>query len=164
MTAQLARAPSMTLRIATVTDQPAIACMHARCSWTSRQYRWRAALATIPRTYLQDALRRRPGHLCVLALEGDDVVGMASAVEEDDRAWQLGVLVRDDRQRLGIGTGLIAELITRVRASGGRTLVAETAPDRLALLQRLGRAGELSVARTVDGLRAVVSLSGGTTS
>lgn len=161
MTAQLARAPSLTVRTATVHDQPAIECMHARCSWTSRRYRWRAPLAAIPRAYLQDALCGRPGHLCLLALDRDEVIGMASAVEEDNDSWQLGVLVRDDRQREGIGTGLIARLTVLVRASGARSLVAETTHDRFSLLQRLGRAGELSVARTVDGLRAVISLSGG---
>jgi hypothetical protein len=43
-------------------------------------------------------------------------------------------------------------------------LIAETAPDRFALLERLARGRTLRVQRTADGLRGVFSLSGSTNS
>jgi GNAT superfamily N-acetyltransferase len=161
---ELAAAPVHVIREATLSDRAEIEAMHARCSETSRRYRWRAPLPAIPEAYLQDALRGRTGHLCLLAVEADDVIGFASAVEESGGSWQLGVLVRDDRQRRGIGTQLVARLVAQVRAAGAAVLVAETAPDRFLLLQRLARCGPLSVRRTADGLRGAISLSGGTNS
>lgn len=161
MITELAAAPTRVVRGATLSDRGDIEAMHARCSETSRRYRWRAPLPAIPDAYLRDALCGRPGHLCLLAIEGDEVVAFASAVDEGDGSWQLGVLVRDDRQRRGIGTQLVASLVARVRAAGGVALVAETAPDRFPLLQRLGRCGQLSVRRTADGLHGMISLSGG---
>jgi GNAT superfamily N-acetyltransferase len=156
----LAAAPTRVVRGATVSDRADIEAIHARCSETSRRYRWRAPLPAIPEAYLQDALCARPGHLCLVAVEDDEIVGFASAVDERDGSWQLGVLVRDDRQRRGIGTRLVASLVAQVRAAGGVALVAETAPDRFQLLQRMGGCGQLSVRRTADGLHGVIWLSG----
>ena len=140
------------------TDRTRIEAMHAACSVDSRIGRWHAPLRAIPTRYLADAVSGHAGHACVLALDGDEVVGFASAVRGSGERWDLGVLVRDDRQRARIGTRLIDEVVRTARARGARALAADLRPDRRFLLAVLGRHGCVVARTDADGIHAEVAL------
>ena len=142
-------------------DRAGIVDMHERCSLETRTARWRAPMRAMPRAYLDDALTGRAGHLCLLAVAGDDVVAVASAVDAGDGRWELGVLVRDDMQRRGIGTCLLDSLVRSVRDRGGTVLVADVAAGRRGVLARLDRHGSRTSTPSRDGIHAQVTLSHG---
>lgn len=142
-------------------DVAGIEAMHAACTLDSRVHRWHSGLTAVPARYLADAVSGRPGHVCRLAVDDDGTVaGLASAVGGDAGDWQLGVLVRDDRQGQGLGARLLDAVVAAARRRGARELVADVLPDRYGLLALLGRRGTL---RTTCGggaaLHGVVTLA-----
>jgi len=58
----------------------------------------------------------------------------------DDRTPELGMGVRSDRRGRGIGTNLLAELLTRARAAGVARVSLSVEPDNFAgnLYERAG--------------------------
>ncbi len=68
------------------------------------------------------------------------------------------MLVRDDRQRLGIGSRLIDEVVHIARARGAGALAADLRPDRRFLLAVLGRHGCVVARTDADGIHAEVAL------
>ena len=116
-------------RLARATDAAHIAALHAD-SWR-RFYR-----GMFPDEYLDNDVEAdratvwherfnradpQPATLTVLAELGDDLVGFAHSIVDEDPEW--GTLldnlhIRHDAQRLGIGTRLMAETATWLRDSG----------------------------------------------
>ena len=72
----------------------------------------------------------RAGHTAVVAEVGDEVVGMAVAQMQGERAWILLVALASRWRQRGIGSALLADLERRLRSQGVRricTLVPEGA-------------------------------------
>ncbi|WP_392966567.1 ATP-binding protein [Streptomyces sp. LN245] len=89
----------------------------------------------------------RTGGPAVVALVGDDLVGMAVAQAQGDRAWITLVALAGNWRSRGIGSALIAELERRLREQGIRRIGALLAP------QATGTAAlENSGYRTREGL------------
>jgi GNAT superfamily N-acetyltransferase len=149
----------MVIRQAGEPDRTGIEAMHAACSLASRIGRWHAPLRRVPPRYLTDAVSGRPGHACAVACDGPVVLGFASAVRGFGEAWDLGVLVRDDRQRRGIGRQLLDSVVTAAFDRGAGFVTADLRPDRRFLLAVLGCYGPVTVRRDGDGLHARVELS-----
>ena len=146
-------------RAARAADRNRLEAMHGACSLQSRIGRWHAPLRAIPARYLDDAVSGRPDHVCALAFAGDELVGFASAVHGAEGRWDLGVLVRDDRQRQGVGTGLIDQVVHAARVRGARSVGADLRPDRRFLLAVLARHGCVIARTDSDGIHAEVALA-----
>lgn len=87
---------------------------------------------------------------CDLTERPDVPVGAARYVRLDSGEAEIAVSVRDDMQRLGIGTDLIRLLVDVAEAEGIQRLVGVVQNDNTAvwtMLRRLGR----PIARTPDG-------------
>lgn len=147
------------LRPAVAADRHRIEAMHEICSLESRTSRWHAPLRSIPARYLDDALSGRAGHACAVATDGRAVLGFASAVRGFGDTWDLGVLVRDDVQRRGIGGWLIACVIATALERGAVSVEADLKPHRRHLLTTLARYGALSARFDTDGIHAEVRLA-----
>ena len=160
MTTTLGRSDTtIVIRPAIPADRDAIVRMHAACSLTSRHRRWQAPLPDVPRRYLDDALSGRPGHVALVAAGPDgDVLALASAVDDGAGEWEIGVLVRDDAQRRGLGGRLAVELAFTARARGACALAADLLPETAFLTRTLARLGPVRTS-IADGLRARVALS-----
>ncbi|MEU4673028.1 GNAT family N-acetyltransferase [Amycolatopsis sp. NPDC023774] len=70
----------------------------------------------------------RTGELVVVAAVGDDVVGMAVAQAQGERAWIVGVALARMWRNRGIGSSLVGELERRLRAQGIRRISALLPP------------------------------------
>ncbi|MFF3410819.1 ATP-binding protein [Streptomyces sp. NPDC002742] len=71
----------------------------------------------------------RTGGPAVVAVVGDDLVGMAVAQAHGDRAWITLVALAGNWRSRGIGSSLIAELERRLREQGIRRIGALLAPE-----------------------------------
>ncbi|WP_329373856.1 ATP-binding protein [Streptomyces sp. NBC_01483] len=89
----------------------------------------------------------RTGGPAVVAVVGDDLVGMAVAQAEGERAWITLVALAGHWRSRGIGSALIAELERRLRTQGIRRIGALLAPGATGTA-----ALENSGYRTRDGL------------
>jgi transitional endoplasmic reticulum ATPase len=70
----------------------------------------------------------RGGQPCVVAVVGDQLVGMAGGVVHGERAW-ITMMVLSSRWRdRGIGSALLGELEQRLRIAGARRITALLAP------------------------------------
>jgi GNAT superfamily N-acetyltransferase len=150
---------NIVVRAAAPSDRARIEAMHARCSLASRSDRWHAPLRVVPARYLADALSGRPGHVCSVATDGRDVLGIASAVRGFGGRWDLGVLVRDDMQRRGVGLRLIACVIAGASTRGAIHVAADLTPARRYLLGWLRRYGTVAAVIDRDGIHAQVALA-----
>ncbi|MDX6327978.1 MAG: transitional endoplasmic reticulum ATPase [Streptomycetaceae bacterium] len=70
----------------------------------------------------------RTGGSAVVAVVGDDMVGMAVAQAQGERAWIMLVALAGLWRKRGIGSALIAELERRLRMQGVRRIGALLAP------------------------------------
>lgn len=70
----------------------------------------------------------RSGGPAVVAVVGDDMVGMAVAQAHGERAWITLVALAGTWRNRGIGSALIAELERRLRSQGVRRIAALLAP------------------------------------
>lgn len=70
----------------------------------------------------------RIGEPAVVAVVGDDLVGLAVAQAQGDRAWVLQVALAERWRNRGIGSALLAELEQRLRVRGVRRIGALLAP------------------------------------
>jgi len=66
----------------------------------------------------------RSGHPAVVAVIGDDLVGMAVAQTQGERAWVLLVALGSQWRHRGIGSALLADLERRLRSLGIRRISA----------------------------------------
>ena len=72
---------------------------------------------------IDDLLSREPDHLFLAAMENSEVLGWGGMMPSyDGHVYELHPLVvRKDRQRGGIGTGIINALMDAAREKGGKT-------------------------------------------
>jgi GNAT superfamily N-acetyltransferase len=128
-------------------DAQELDALMTRCSAETRYRRFFAPLRTLPAAYRAGALAGDPTRhdAMVTHLRGSSgpagggrIVALASLVTETGVA-ELGVLVEDGWQRRGLGTALVAELVSRARGRGVPYLRATVQPRATGLLVWLGR-------------------------
>ena len=80
-----------------------------------------------------------PGTFHVGALDGDDVVGVATFVPHEDGVWQLrGMAVDPARQGQGIGARILEYAVAKLRAGGARLIWANGRDTALGFYERAG--------------------------
>ncbi len=117
--------PLVMLRRGTTADQAPVAALHERCSEESRYRRFHAPLPQVPSRLVRATLEPEDGW-SVLAALGSDVVGVACAGPLSTREVEVGVLVEDGYQGLGIGTRLLLAVAEEARSRGYRHLLCLT--------------------------------------
>lgn len=129
-------------------DRPLMESLIRELSPTSRLRRFHSPINELPPVIL-DRLARAdvPGEATLLATtsaHGEEAaVGEAryAVTDEVDGAREFAIVVSDPWQRMGVGIGLLRELIRHARRSGVGSLYGDTFADNgpmLALARRLG--------------------------
>jgi L-amino acid N-acyltransferase YncA len=145
---------SIEVRDATVADLPATLDIYnelidsTTVAWTERQQ------TRAEREAWFDDQRRR-GFPTLVAVDGDDVVGVTAFGDfRDSSHWpgyrftaELSIHVRGDRCGDGIGSRLMDELLVRARALGIHVLVAGIDAENLGSIRFHKRFGFVEVAR-----------------
>ncbi len=120
--------PPLTIRPSTPTDKQRIAEL-ANYFWGETE------VECFGRRYLLDTL---PAYV---ACDGDEIVGVASYVFEDDAVNLVDLLVLPQWQGRGVAHALVAQVIETAHAEGAGRIVVATANDNplaLTFYQRLG--------------------------
>jgi GNAT superfamily N-acetyltransferase len=145
------------LRRACDADAVAVNAMHDRCSPESRFHRWMGHTEAMPSAYLAHALSGADDHHAVLAeLPTGKVIALGSAVQVSGATYELGLLVEDGFQGMGVGTALCDRLVARL--PHGSTLIAEALFDNRRALNRLSRYGPLHLDHCLGDVTAVVTV------
>lgn len=114
--------------------------MHDRCGAASRFARWLGHRSDIPKLYLDEAVSGSSDHIAVVAaIDDEQLVGMASAALTQDRKRDIGVLVEDRHQSVGIGTMLLDALVGNIDTH--QCLCADALLKNRGLLTKLSRFG-----------------------
>jgi len=117
-------------------DVDAVERFHAACSRAARSERYAGSPADV-RRLLTPALGR-----ALLVLRDGEVVAMGTlACDADLEAGDLGLLVRDDWQRRGIGALLARRLVDEADAAGVGQVRAQTRVHNAAMARTLRAAG-----------------------
>jgi hypothetical protein len=115
---------------------------------------------TMPRAYLDHALAGADDHCAVLAeLCGSEgrVIALGSVVRIADASYELGLLVEDDFQRVGVGIVLCDNMVAELPR--GCALIAEASIDNRRMLQKLSRYGPLRLNHCFGEVTAIVNVS-----
>ena len=145
----------ITFRHGRPTDQAAVVALHDRCSEESRYRRFHAPLPEVPRRLARATLEPEGGW-SVLAELGGAVVGLASAGPLSRCDLEVGILVEDGCQGLGIGTALLLAVADEAGSDGYESLLCLTQPDNAAVLGTVARSGLAAHTTQHDGLMSVV--------
>jgi ribosomal protein S18 acetylase RimI-like enzyme len=151
-------APAVTIRPAEPGDRAAIVALGRRCSAETLRRRFHGATAEFPTRYLDWMLDPANHSDNLVAVAGDDIVGLASNQETSSGHGELAVLVEDAWQHHHLGTRLVRRLAARALARHDDLLVASVMADNqhaLALLHSSGAQGAV----TFDGSVVLVSVS-----
>ena len=108
---------------------------------TAMQCLWRTFWSPQPyESHLPAKIESDPDLVLVAELDGE-IVGTAIGGFDGWWAWIYRVAVHPERQRMGIGTRLVQEMQTRLRArgAGSAAMVADPCNEKMVgLLRRLG--------------------------
>jgi GNAT superfamily N-acetyltransferase len=138
--------PAVTIRRASECDREALAEMFKRCTAQTRYRRFHGHVNVLPARYLAEALSRNPAHLALVAVisagpkEGP-VVALASCRTIALGVGDLGVLVEDEWQRLGIGTALLREIAGYASSAGIGALSAQVLAEQSWIVRLLASFG-----------------------
>lgn len=168
--AELAAGPAVHVRRAAERDRTAIAVMFARCTGETRYRRFQGHVSVLPQRYLTEALSGSPVHFALVAIadsgsddgpDGGSVVALASCRTESPGVAELGVLVEDAWQRLGIGGLLLGEIAGYASRTGLTTLKAQILAEQSWIIGVLRRYGPCETARVRDVLDVTLSIDDG---
>lgn len=131
---------AVTVRRAVERDRPALAQMLARCSGQTRYRRFHGHVSAFPARFLTQALSG--AHFAVVGDAGaGTVVAFGNCCAVAPGVAELGVLVEDAYQRLGIGAALLRELAGYAAWNGVTTLRAQVLADQQWIVGLLGGYG-----------------------
>jgi N-acetylglutamate synthase-like GNAT family acetyltransferase len=149
---------AVTMRGAMDDDLSELMSLHARCSRYALSGRYLSP-GRVPSRRVQRSLLRTDVALVAHTVTGSMVaIGNLARTDDDPDVAEIAVLVRDDWQARGLGTGVLRQLVAGARISGYDEVVA-IAPTVGGWVQSaLGRLGEPLLQRTPFG-EAVVRLS-----
>src|SRR3954452_10722230 len=127
-------------------DALRLVAMFERCGPDTRYGRFLAPVAHFPARYLADVVDPLPGQWSwLVSRDPDDVIGVGSLFRTGLRSAEVGLLVEDDEQRRGHGSGLLDHMVATAIDTGITTLEATTLSSSNHVLRMLGRVGALSV-------------------
>jgi GNAT superfamily N-acetyltransferase len=159
--------PPVDVRLARESDRTGLAEMFARCTRRTRYQRFHGHVNVLPERYLAEALSGSPAHFALVACAGfpggadhpSSVVALASCRTVAPDIAELGILVEDSSQRLGIGGFLLRQIIDHAERNGLTTLKASVLAEQAWLLRVLRRYGRCEAAAACEELDVTLRLS-----
>ena len=142
---------ALRIRPSTARDLAAVAQMHHRCSPRSLLDRYRAG-GRPPAVAAVDELLRRPDTFVAATPDGD-VVAVATLARDaahNHLSAEVGLLVEDSWQRLGIGSELMSHMAGLAQAGGFHELIAYPATAMAAAQRLMVEVGRTRVVPDVD--------------
>ena len=140
-------------------DRQALARMLDRCSGETRYRRFHGHVNVFPERYLAEALSGSPVHLALVADAGaGSVVALASCRTVAAGVAEVGILVEDAWQRLGIGGQLLAEIISHTERARLTALKAQVLADQAWIAGMFRRCGVCAAVASRDVLDLTVRL------
>lgn len=127
------------LRPAGPADLAAATAMHERCSAQSLARRYHGPPEDADR-YLPHLLAPHHGRSLAAWCADGRLVGLGHLLWDGDEA-EVALLVEDARQRRGIGSALLSELLVLAALSGRRTVYAVTRPADTAMVRTMRGTG-----------------------
>jgi GNAT superfamily N-acetyltransferase len=155
---------TVTIRRAAQTDRAALAEMFARCTAQTRYRRFQGHVDILPARYLTEALSGGADHLGLVAVAAagswyGSIVALASRRTVAPGVADLGLLVEDGWQRLGIGAALLCEIACHARRDGIGMLTAQVLAEQSWIVRLLAQYGDYESATTHGVLDVTVRLS-----
>lgn len=144
------------VRIGANEDVSAVIRMHERCSVDTIYQRFHAPMPTVGRR-LAGRLVSPPGGASLVAVDGDDVVGMASITPYEEAVFEVGLMVEDAWQCRGLGATLLHQAARVAKAFGAVEILCLARPHHHALLRTVTRAGLRGQVRLRDGTLEVAA-------
>jgi GNAT superfamily N-acetyltransferase len=142
---------SLLVRPSGLRDLAAVARMHSRCSPRSLLDRYRAG-GRQPAVAALDAALRSPNGVVAATAEGD-IVAVASLTRDRGHSHfcaEIGLLVEDEWQRLGIGSELISHMAGVASVAGFHELIAYPATAMTAVQRLMIEVGRTRIVPDVD--------------
>jgi RimJ/RimL family protein N-acetyltransferase len=87
--------------------------------------------------------------------DGAEVVALSEFAALDDRTAEVGIVVRDEWQRLGLGTVLAMKTMRAAEARGFDRFAAEVFPYNLGMMRLLDRVGIVLSKKTSRGVSEI---------
>lgn len=140
------------LRAATDGDAAAVRAFLRGLTLDSAYRRFFTGLGSVPDSLVRRLLDTRDGRTVVLAIAGEEVVGVAdTTVVDAGRAVELGIVVADRWQRHGLGWPLADAALAPALAREIRVLRAHTLADNARVARMLRRRWPSARPRFDDG-------------
>jgi GNAT superfamily N-acetyltransferase len=141
-------------------DRRALALMLDRCGSETRYRRFHGYVSAFPERYLAEALSGRPAHFALVAeaAGGGTLVALASCRTVAAGVAELGILVEDAWQRLGIGGRLLAEIVNHAERARLTALRAQLLADQAWIAGMLRRYGPCAAVASREVLDVTLRL------
>ncbi|HMD93346.1 MAG TPA: GNAT family N-acetyltransferase [Trebonia sp.] len=141
-------------------DRQPLALMLDRCGSETRYRRFHGHVSAFPERYLAEALSGSPAHFALVAeaAGGGTLVALASCRTVTAGIAEIGILVEDAWQRLGIGGRLLAEIINHAERTRLTTLRAQLLADQAWITGMLRRHGTCAAVASRDVLDVTLRL------
>jgi len=136
-------------------DLALVTALHDRCSADALLRRFHAPVPRVPDRMARGLIAPHHGW-SVLAVHGQDAVGMACAGPVSEHMVEVGILVEDASQGRGVGSRLLRDVATEGAARGYRSLLCLTQPDNDAVLATIQRVALPHTVTHADGLMRIV--------
>ena len=160
---------AVTIRRAGERDRAALAEMFARCTTQTRYRRFHGHVNALPARYLTEALSGSPDHLALVAVVASGpresftegaIVALASCRTVATGLGDLGVLVEDGWQRVGIGAALLREIAGYATRAGIGVFTAQVLAEQSWILRLLTAYGSCESVTKSGVLEVTVTASG----
>src|SRR6185436_13726898 len=141
-------------------DDGAIADFYRRLSPRTRYLRFWSSMPDPPDSLLRLLTSADDGRRVAWLAEseipdGADVVALSEYAALDDHTAEVGFVVRDEWQRLGVGTALAMRTLRAAEARGFDLFVAEVLPHNVGVRRLLDRVGVVVSAKSWRGVSEI---------
>jgi GNAT superfamily N-acetyltransferase len=140
------------VRPAEPSDSAAVAVLHSRCGPRTLHDRYLSPPPRVTSTTLRALVSPAGGCALAAVTKAGDIVGLVQMAEGDEPGTaDLTLMVRDDFQRVGLGSLLARHGIRTAAAMGFTELTSSGTAGNIRLVRMLGRLGLGPYLRTADG-------------
>jgi GNAT superfamily N-acetyltransferase len=142
-------------------DRAGLEEMFTRCSERTRLLRFHGLVRAIPERYLAEALSGVPEHYALVArAPSGAVTALASCRFGASGTAELGVLVEDSSQGLGLGGFLLTTLVQHAGRSGATTVRATMLREQGWIIRLLRAHGPCETASADEAIEVTVRIRG----